>query len=81
MKYRVRYNKSAGQPGRGSVDHKWRVFDENGKEYLCKQVAIHVPCYTEVESNGHDWNISAHGDIKIDREHSKIIIGEEHETF
>ena len=28
-KYHIRFNKSRGQPGRGSMDHVWRVF-ENG---------------------------------------------------
>ena len=74
MKYRVRFNKSAGQPGRGSVDHKWRVFDETGKEYLCKEVVITVLSWTEQDANGIDWNIACNGEIKIRKETSTITI-------
>lgn len=81
MKYRVRFNKSAGQPGRGTIDHKWRVFDENGKEYLCKQVVIEVMCWTKVDANGMDWNIEADGNIRIDREDSRITIQPESLPF
>jgi hypothetical protein len=76
MKYRVRFNKSAGQPGRGTIDHKWRVFDETNKEYLCKQVVIKTMCWTQVDLNGVDWNIETFGEIKIDREDSRITITE-----
>ena len=31
-KYLIRFNKTRGQPGRGSLDHVWRVF-ENDQEY------------------------------------------------
>jgi len=74
MKYRIRYNKNAGQAGRGTLDHKWRVFDENGKEYLCKRVVIEVMCWTKVDPNGVDWNIETEGEMIIVREESKIII-------
>jgi hypothetical protein len=41
--FQIRYNQTRGQPGRGTVDHVWRVF-EDGKEYLTKNVEINVPC-------------------------------------
>jgi hypothetical protein len=41
-KYLIRFNKSRGQTGRGSLDHVWRVF-ENDFEYLCKHIKIEVP--------------------------------------
>jgi len=37
MKYRIRFNKSRGQPGRGGMDHVWRVFQGN-TEWLAKHV-------------------------------------------
>jgi len=74
MKFRIRYNKSAGQPGRGTDLHKWRVFDENDKEYLCKHVRIHTVSHTAVDPNGHDWNLVTFGDMQIDRENSTITI-------
>lgn len=57
-KYLIRFNKSRGQPGRGSIDHVWRVF-ENDKEYLAKHVRIEVPSWSEV--SGPDWNIACRG--------------------
>jgi hypothetical protein len=74
MKYRIRYNKSAGQPGRGTTDHKWRVFDETGKEIICKGVIIRVTSQTEADPNGADCNITCEGQIKIDREKSIVEI-------
>ena len=40
--YHVRFNKTRGQPNRGSLDHVWRVF-ENGVEYVVKNIQINVP--------------------------------------
>ena len=74
MKFRIRYNKTAGQPGRGSVDHKWRVFDENNKEHLCKKVVLKALAWTEQDPNGVDWNMVSEGEIHIDRENSIITI-------
>ena len=74
MKFRIRYNKTAGQPGRGSVDHKWRVFDENNKERLCKKVVLKGLAWTEQDPNGVDWNMVSEGEIHIDRENSIITI-------
>lgn len=74
MKYRIRFNRSAGQPGRGTVDHKWRVFDETGKEWLCKRVYLMVTSVTEKDPNSNDWNIVAHGDMEIYKSESMIVI-------
>ena len=64
MKYRIRFNKSRGQEGRGSVDHVWRVF-ENDKEYLFKNLDIRVPVKSEKESESEDWNIVCEGILSI----------------
>ena len=75
-KYLIRFNKSRGKPGRGTLDHVWRVF-ENGKEFLCKHIHINVPIRDEVSSdgNGHDdWNIACEGQMAIDKETSTITI-------
>jgi hypothetical protein len=74
MKYRIRYNTRAGEPSRGSVDHKWRVFDENNKEYICKEVWIQVPSWTQQDPNNKDWNIECIGTMKIDKQNSVIEI-------
>jgi hypothetical protein len=72
MRYRIRYNKTAGQPGRGTVDHKWRVFDENNKELLCKHVVIKTLAWSEPDPNNHDHNLVTDAEIEIDRENSTI---------
>jgi hypothetical protein len=75
-KYLIRFNKSRGQPNRGTIDHVWRVF-ENGNEYLCKHIKINVPMQDEVSSDGNgsdDWNIACEGFMTIDKETSSIII-------
>jgi len=74
MKFRIRYNKTAGQPGRGSVDHKWRVFDENNKERLCKKVVLKALAWTEQDPNGVDWNMVCVGEMDIVKETSTIAI-------
>jgi hypothetical protein len=74
MKFRIRYNKTAGQPGRGTVDHKWRVFDETGKEYLCKGVRIQSVAWTEIDPNGVDWNIATEGTMIKEKSTSTIVI-------
>ena len=70
-KYLIRFNKSRGQPGRGSIDHVWRVF-ENDKEFLFKHININVPC--KDETDGQDWNIACEGIMTIDKETSTAII-------
>lgn len=74
MKFRVRFNKSRGQPSRGTPEHVWRVFDETGKEWLCKHVSLIVPSRSEKEANSEDWNIVCEGEMVIDRETSTIKI-------
>ena len=71
LKYSIRFNKTRGQEGRGTVDHCWRVF-EGEKEYLFKHVKIDVPSYSEQE--GQDWNMCCYGTMSIDRETSTAII-------
>ena len=73
MKYCIRFNKTRGTEGRGSVDHVWRVF-ENGKEYLFKNFKLNVPSFSEKDINGQDWNVCCYGVMTIDRETSTAII-------
>lgn len=70
-KYLIRFNKTRGKPGRGTIDHVWRVF-ENNKEYLFKNVQINVNSFSE--RTGEDWNIACYGILTIDRETSTAII-------
>jgi hypothetical protein len=74
-KYLIRFNKSRGQPGRGSMDHVWRVF-ENDDEYIFKNVKINVPSYSERSGNeqNDDWNIACEGFMKIDEKTSTSTI-------
>jgi hypothetical protein len=72
-KYSIRFNKARGQPGRGSMDHVWRVF-ENGKEYLFKNLDISVPIKSEKDANGQDYNICCQGYMSIDRDTSTAVI-------
>jgi hypothetical protein len=67
----IRYNQTRGQPGRGTVDHAWRVF-EDGKEYLTKNVEINVPC--KGEKTGADYSMVCKGTLHLDRETSTAII-------
>jgi hypothetical protein len=71
MKYLIRFNKSRGNPNRGTLDHVWRVF-EGEKEYLVKHVQINVPSYSE--RTGEDWNIACDGTLSFNRETSTAII-------
>jgi len=74
MRFRIRYNKTAGQPGRGSKEHVWRVFDENGKEYICKNIFMKHESWGEKEELTPDYNIVTNGEIQIDKEKSLITI-------
>ena len=74
MKYRIRYNTTAGQAGRGTKDHVWRVFDETNKEYLCKNVVLLAKAWSEIDPNGHNWNFVIEGSMEINRETSTITI-------
>jgi len=71
--YQIRFNKTRGQAGRGSMDHVWRVF-ENGKEYLFKNLDISVPVKSEKDANGNDYNIVCKGFLSIDRDTSTAVI-------
>jgi hypothetical protein len=75
--YHIRFNKSRGQPGRGSIDHVWRVF-ENGKEYIFKHFRIEGLVVTDsVTGNGtgnDDWNMTCQGYMTVDKETSTAII-------
>jgi len=78
-KYLIRFNKSRGQPGRGTLDHAWRVF-ENGQEYLFKHIRIEVPCTDEISKDylgNDDWNICCYGYMTINKETSTAIIWSE----
>jgi len=72
-KYRIRFNKSRGQPGRGTMDHVWRVFEGN-KEYLVKNFKLNVDSFSEKEDNSEDWNVCCYGILDLDRETSTAII-------
>jgi hypothetical protein len=74
MKYRIRFNKTRGMSGRGTVNHVWRVFEED-KEYLFKHVQINVPSFSE--SDGEDWNICCYGTMIINKETSTAIISKD----
>ena len=69
----VRFNKTRGQVGRGSIDHVWRIFDNN-KEYVVKNVQINVPSWGA--KTGEDWSICCEGFITVDKKTSTITIGE-----
>lgn len=73
-KYRIRFNKTRGQAGRGTLEHVWRVFDDK-KEYIVKHVEINVSSFGEQE--GGDWNIACYGALRIDKENSTAIIDKE----
>jgi hypothetical protein len=79
VKFLIRFNKTRGQPGRGTTDHAWRVFDMSvcpPKEYLAKNVVIHVPSRTERSGAGgpDDFNIACEGRMEIDRASATVHI-------
>jgi hypothetical protein len=74
MRYRLRFNRSRGQNGRGTPDHVWRIFDDTGKEWIVKNFRIEVPCKGEKEPESEDWNVIAEGSLRLDRETSTAII-------
>lgn len=75
-KIAVRFNKTRGQPGRGTVDHRWRVFVD-GQEYLFKHVKLNVPSESEKDPHSEDWNMVCVGVLTIDRETSTAIVNHE----
>lgn len=60
MKYRIRFNKSRGQPGRGTNEHVWRVLQDS-QEWLARHVILEAPSHSEQE--GPDWNIVCEGSL------------------
>lgn len=72
--YRIRFNKSRGQVGRGTVDHVWRVFEGQDKEYLFKHLNINVPVKSEKDKNGQDYNIFCCGVLEVEKETSTALI-------
>jgi hypothetical protein len=75
MKYSIRFNQTRGHPGRGTLEHVWRVFEgelPDRKEYLVKHIKINVPCVSERE--GDQWNITCEGDMHIEKDTSTIVI-------
>lgn len=76
-KYSIRFNKSRGQEGRGTVDHVWRVFENGSKEYLFKNLNINVGVTSEKDPNGQDYNITCYGVLSIDKDTSTAIISKE----
>tara|TARA_R110002153_G_scaffold163508_2_gene316067 strand:+ start:69 stop:296 length:228 start_codon:yes stop_codon:yes gene_type:complete len=73
IKYRVRFNKSKGTPGRGSSEHVWRVL-QNETEWLARHVIIEVPSRTEQE--GPDWNIVCNGELLFFDDTDTVVITE-----
>lgn len=74
-KYTIRFNKSRGQPGRGSMLHVWRVF-ENGREILAKHVRIEVRSWTELDANRQDYNIACYGQMMFFDDTDTVVIKE-----
>ena len=70
-KFLIRFNKSRGQPGRGSPLHVWRVFKDE-QEYLAKYVRINVPTWSE--QSGPDWNIACKGTMQFFSDTDTIVI-------
>jgi hypothetical protein len=69
-KYHIRFNHQHN--GSGQV---WRVF-ENGREYICKNVTINVPCRGVTDEDGLHWNIVCNGYMMIDKLNSNVIIND-----
>lgn len=74
MIYRIRFNKTRGNPGRGTVDHVWRIFDETGKETLVKQIELHGITRGAKDPSGVDWNMVCEGEMSLDRNTSTATI-------
>ena len=64
-------------PGRGTMLHVWRVFDETGKERLFKNFKLNVESTSEKDKNSEDWNVVCYGVLTIDKETSTAIINKE----
>ena len=72
-KYSIRFNHSRGQIGRGTIDHVWRIF-ENDKEYLFKNFVLNVFSVSERDEVSNNWNVTCYGFMTIDRNTSTAII-------
>ena len=70
-KYRIRFNKSKGQPGRGTVEHVWRIFQDD-TEWLARHVILEVPSRSEQE--GPDWNIVCEGKLLFFSDTDTVVI-------
>lgn len=70
-KYLIRFNKTKGQPGRGSHDHVWRVF-ENGREILAKHFVLNVRSWAEQE--GPDYNVACEGYMQFFHDTDTVVI-------
>tara|TARA_A100001388_G_scaffold277243_1_gene267544 strand:- start:10574 stop:10795 length:222 start_codon:yes stop_codon:yes gene_type:complete len=71
FKYRIRFNKARGQPGRGTHEHVWRVFQEK-EEWLARHVILKVPSRSEQE--GPDWNIVCYGTMLFFEDTDTVVI-------
>tara|TARA_R110002126_G_scaffold271430_1_gene415323 strand:+ start:188 stop:448 length:261 start_codon:yes stop_codon:yes gene_type:complete len=79
-KYTIRFNKSRGQQGRGSLEHVWRVF-ENDTETLARHVRIECRSWTELDKNGVDFNVACYGQRMLfySDTDTVVILAEQHE--
>jgi hypothetical protein len=68
----IRFNKTRGKEGRGTMEHVWRVFDEQNQEYLVKHLQIEVPSYDL--QTGEDYNVCCHGILSFDKDTSTAIV-------
>ena len=75
-KYCIRFNKTRGQEGRGTIDHVWRIF-EGDKEYLVKHFKINVPSFSEIDESGRDWNLCCNAILSFDKSTSTAIFNKE----
>ena len=70
-KYRIRFNKARGHPGRGTEEHVWRVLHGN-TEWLARHVILEVPSRSEQE--GPDWNIVCEGTMVFFEDTDTVVI-------
>ena len=71
FKYRIRFNKSRGQPGRGTEEHVWRIL-QGDTEWLARHVIIEVPSRSEQE--GPDWNMVCEGNMLFFKDTDTAVI-------
>lgn len=75
MKYRIRFNKSRGAPGRGTMEHVWRVLSDD-TEWLARHVIIEAPSRTEQE--GPDFNIVCEGNMTFFEDTDTAVISNDY---